>query len=157
MNKLTIQINNLEALERLIGGDAEVEVDIRNSVAQKFAEKHLKALITSAPIASTLATLKTEILNIIQTKCNEEFASFKSDWYGGIKNVSLHPAIQTEIDKQVRTIIDDVLRKAVDKSLEFWGNNADLEKRIEKRFEYYTEEHINAEIKARLEKVKASL
>ena len=37
-----IQINSLEALERLIGGDPSLEFDIRNNVAQKFAAKHLK-------------------------------------------------------------------------------------------------------------------
>lgn len=36
---VTIQINSLEALERLLGGDTQVEVDLRKSVAVKFAEK----------------------------------------------------------------------------------------------------------------------
>ena len=39
-----IQINSLDALERLIGGDTELEIEVRNSVIQKFAEKHLKPL-----------------------------------------------------------------------------------------------------------------
>lgn len=39
-----IQINSLEALERLIGGDSELEFEIRNNVAQDFAKKHLKAV-----------------------------------------------------------------------------------------------------------------
>jgi hypothetical protein len=41
----------LEALERLIGGDSEVEVESRNSVVQKFAETHLKAIANSTNMA----------------------------------------------------------------------------------------------------------
>lgn len=41
---IKIQINSLEALERLIGGDSELEIELRNSVVQDFANKHLKAL-----------------------------------------------------------------------------------------------------------------
>ena len=44
MNSVTIQINSLEALERLIGNDAELEINIRNAIVQKFTKKHLKAI-----------------------------------------------------------------------------------------------------------------
>jgi len=54
MQKLTIQINNLEALERLIGGDTEVEIEIRNSIAQAFAKKHLKQLITEQVVTNAI-------------------------------------------------------------------------------------------------------
>ena len=43
MSKVVLQINSIDVIERLIGGDSEVEVDIRNNVVQRFAEKHLKA------------------------------------------------------------------------------------------------------------------
>jgi hypothetical protein len=34
-----IQINSLEALERLIGNDNNLEIDIRNSIVQNFTKK----------------------------------------------------------------------------------------------------------------------
>lgn len=40
-----IQINSLEALERLIGGDTELEIEVRNSIVQEFAKKYLKGII----------------------------------------------------------------------------------------------------------------
>jgi hypothetical protein len=39
---IKLQINSLDALERLIGGDNEVELELRNWVVQAFAKKHLK-------------------------------------------------------------------------------------------------------------------
>ena len=59
--KLTIQINNLEALERLIGGDTEVELDIRNSVVQAFSKKHLKVVAESAVMIELAKSIKLTI------------------------------------------------------------------------------------------------
>ena len=47
---MKLQINSLEALERLIGGDNEVELDLRNSVVQAFTNKHLRGLAESHAI-----------------------------------------------------------------------------------------------------------
>lgn len=44
MSTLTLQINSLEALERLIGGDTETELAIRDNIANAFAGKYLKPL-----------------------------------------------------------------------------------------------------------------
>lgn len=41
---IKIQIASLEALERLIGGDSQLEIEIRESVVQNFAKKHLKGV-----------------------------------------------------------------------------------------------------------------
>lgn len=40
-----IQINSLEALERLIGNDTQLETELRQSVVENFATKHLKSLV----------------------------------------------------------------------------------------------------------------
>lgn len=156
-NNLTIQINNLQALERLIGGDSQVEIEIRNSVVQKFAEKHLKPLANSDHLDAVFKTIKEAIMKEVQEKCEKEIATFKTEWYGRISEVKINPSIKTEIDSQVRHVVDDTIRKTVDESIKFWANSSEIEKRIEKRFEYYTTEHINAAVKARLDKVKATL
>jgi hypothetical protein len=157
MNKLTIQINNLEALERLIGGDSEVEIEIRNSVVQNFAEKHLKPLANSASITSTLSDIKKDILKLIKEKCEKDIATFHTTWCGSTSEIKLSPAIQSEIDCQVRNIVDEKIRNITDEAIKFWSSETEIKKRIEKRFEYYTTEMINTEIKSRIEKLKAKL
>ena len=42
--KLTI---NAEALERLIGGDSDIEIEIRQQIADQFCKRHLKSLINT--------------------------------------------------------------------------------------------------------------
>jgi len=157
MNKLTLQINNLEALERLIGGDSQVEIEIRNSVVQKFAEKYLKPLANSDPITKTLAQIRAEIDRQVCEQCAKEIAKFEKSYGGSITNVKLHANIKAEIDSQVRNVVDTTVRNNVDEAIKFWANDKELKERIDKRFEYYTTELINTEIKSRIDKLKAKL
>lgn len=157
MNKLTIQINNLEALERLIGGNTEVEVEVRNAVVQKFTEKHLKALANESIIGKTLDAIKADISTQIKEKCEAQIATFKTNFYGSTTEIKLNPSIKSEIDSQVRNLVDSTVRTMVDDALKTWKDDLELKNRIDKRFEYYTTEMINTEIKNRIEKLKAKL
>jgi hypothetical protein len=104
-NNLTLQINSLEALERLIGGDSEIEIDIRNNVVQKFAEKHLKAVANS----EMMKNLESSIRNSL----------YESSGYK--KNVS--SKIKKEIDTIVDNIVsDNIKRKMVSVSAELIDN-----------------------------------
>lgn len=47
---LTLQINSLPALERLIGGDTELELDIKHSIIEVFSKKYIKNLVTDTAI-----------------------------------------------------------------------------------------------------------
>ena len=42
--KLTLQINSLEALEKLLSGDVQLEMDMRNTVVQEYAKKYIKSV-----------------------------------------------------------------------------------------------------------------
>ena len=56
-----IQINSLDALERLIGGDTEVEIEIRNSIVQEFVKKHLKALVNHSLVVEAVGKAMNEV------------------------------------------------------------------------------------------------
>lgn len=159
MSHLTIQINDLSALERLIGGDTQVEMDIRHSLVQKFAEKHLKPLANSANLSNTLRQITEDIRKQVKEKCESEIATFKKSnaWSDALVDVKLRPEIQREIDAQVRTIIDTTIKTAVDNALEFWAKEASIKRRVDERFEYYTKKMVDDIIKERVEKLKASL
>lgn len=45
---LKIQLNSIAALERLIGGDSEIEFELRKSIITEFAKTNL------APLADTM-------------------------------------------------------------------------------------------------------
>ena len=49
---MKIQINSLEALERLIGNDKEMEISVKQSILNEFAKKHLKSIANSEAMLS---------------------------------------------------------------------------------------------------------
>jgi len=74
---MKIQINSLEALERLIGGDTQVEIEIRNSIVQEFTKKYLKALvnetIASEVIKEALRQARNSLMSELFTTDNTHF------------------------------------------------------------------------------------
>jgi ribosome-associated translation inhibitor RaiA len=124
---------------------------------QKFAEKHLKPLANDSAITTTIAAIKEEITKQIKERCEKQIAEVENNWYGSVSKVKLNPAIKSEIDGQVRNLVDSMIRTAVEDAIKMWSNDSELKTRIDKRFEYYTTDLINAEIKGRIEKLKAKL
>ena len=59
--KLTLQINSLEAMERLIGDDPIIEADFRQSCLEVFAKKHIKSLATVETIRNITEAIQLEI------------------------------------------------------------------------------------------------
>ena len=157
MNKVTIQINNREALERLIGNDNALEIDIRNSVVQKFAERHLKPLANCEPITSALKKIKDSIDAYVVQQVESQIATFKKDYYNNISEIKLKPALQAEIDRQIRIKTDTFVFDAVQAAVKKWEDEMKVDERIEKRVAYFTEEYIRDEVKKRIEKLKSQI
>lgn len=63
-----LQINSLEAIERLIGGDTELELQLRQSVVEAFAKKHLKQLSVDPVIENVATALKSEVTSLLLQK-----------------------------------------------------------------------------------------
>ena len=59
---MKIQINSLKALERLIGGDNELEIEIRNSIVQEFTKKHLKSIYNDIISDAFLRRITEELI-----------------------------------------------------------------------------------------------
>ena len=63
---IKIQINSLEALERLIGGDNELEISIRDNIVQEFTNKYLKGLVNSDKIKEASWSINQKIRNCVE-------------------------------------------------------------------------------------------
>ena len=96
-NRTVIQINSIEVLERLIGGNTELEVDLRNSVAQAFATKHIKKFqaVLDEAIQKEIEALQFAIVR-----------THKSRW-----NVDIHPDIKKDIQETVTPYIKHQIRQ----------------------------------------------
>lgn len=101
-----IQINSIEALERLIGGDSAFEIEVRNSVVQDFSKKHLKA------VAQVIET--DEIRRLIRDELRTGYSQrLKAEDRDKVKSV-LHPII-AEIVRDIVREQRDELQEMVNK------------------------------------------
>lgn len=158
MSQLTLQINSLEALERLIGNDTECEIAIRNRVVQDFAKKHLKSIANETTFQQEIHSFKQALQKEFDAKMEEAIATVKRYYTGGnIEKITLHPEVKAKIDTQVRENIDQRIAKEVETGIEFWAKDASIERRIKERMDYHVTQHINQEVKNRLQDLAKKL
>lgn len=77
---MKIQINNLAALERLIGGDTELEIEIRNNIVQEFTKRHLKGLVETETIKQAITDTKLMVVNYAKKEVAEQIGEVKRSY-----------------------------------------------------------------------------
>ncbi len=146
-NSLTLQINSLEALEKLIGGDSQVEIDIRNSVVQAFAEKHLKSVTKSYQIENAITVIRASIENEVRAECKRLFGDYSNTWRQDIKlddrvKIIIREAVSTEI----RSIVDSYLKEIT--SVPEW-----IKEKVEKHVKQMAINVANIELQSKISNV----
>lgn len=153
-----IQINSLEALERLIGNDNELEIEIRSSIVQEFAKKHLKAIANEPTFQNEITTFKQKLQGEFDKKMEESIASVKRYYHGAsIEKVTLHPELEASIKSKVRELVDELVSKRVKDVIEEYYNEEVLTKRINVMMDHNIKVLVNEKIKAKIDSIKASL
>lgn len=120
MNKLTIQINNLEALERLIGGDTEIELEIRNNIVQAFTKKYLKQLVNESQIKYDILREITPSIKKVAQEIQKEVIKEQTEYRINLVNNSKDELekIQNHIKYLVEQSVTKVVEEKIAKSLE---------------------------------------
>lgn len=111
---MKIQINSLEALERLIGGDTELEMEVRSSVAENFSKKWL----------STLA--REFVTSQLETRYRKELAELFSKEYD-YSEKEFRPTLTSEgraigkdfIKNTFRSLVDEKVREILNEDKDF--------------------------------------
>lgn len=115
MNKLTIQINNLEALERLIGGDTEIELEIRNNIVQAFTKKYLKQLVNEAQIKYEILREVTPSIKKVAQEIQKEVIKEQAEYR--IKLVSISKEELETLQNHIKELVEQsVTRIAEEKA-----------------------------------------
>lgn len=144
---IKIQINSVEALERLIGGDTETEIEIRNSVVQEFAKRHLKAVTQEQMTVALKNTIIQEIRNRFLKNTdsgwrsdftlNDDTAKLIQDEVKGIINAELSDTIRQTInsynlDDRIMRLINMHEERFQDTCIKKFSD-AEIEKLVNKR------------------------
>ena len=110
-NTIKLQLDS-SALERLIGGDSEIEVELRSNVVQAFAKRHLKGVIEER----YLDELKKEICDYF--------------WEYNSKIYELKPEIKQKIADEVKKAIREEIKKATEEGYKEIVNELNAEIRL---------------------------
>jgi len=119
---MKIQINSLEALERMIGNDNALEIEVRNSIVQEFCKKHLKHLVDQKTREKEIKSAIKAVREEIQAVVSETLGRVTRDYYDNITGIDLHPMVKRKINSLVADntdeLIGDTVRKCVEQAIE---------------------------------------
>lgn len=154
---IKIQLNSVEALERLIGGDTETEVEIRNSVVQNFADRQLRAVANSATLKDACDRLSAELKSQAAKFISSQIASFQENWRGDLCNVTFKPEIIKAMLDTVKANIGSTISKVVEEAVAQWMQEHDIEEVIRKRLEYRIDIEVKCKVDEKFKQLRDSL
>jgi hypothetical protein len=145
---MKLQLNSLASLERLIGGDTEVELDIRNNIVQAFAGKYLKDIANTNVFKTSLANAQNAILALVKEEYTKAIESSgiasiqRGEYWNSPRAIVLSNDIKVKIECTVRDHLDDVIAKEVEQAMKKF--NSDY---IEHKINTYITDVVNTRIR----------
>lgn len=155
-NTLVLQINSLQALERLIGGDAQVEVDARNSVVQNFAKKHLGEVAKNLAIGPVVKSIENDLTRNIKMEAETQLGRVvKERWNDPLKFVpttNYSSAVESyskatiskarlALEKQMQESLDAVVASTLETAQKTLARS--FEQSFDKAMSAYIEKEVN--------------
>jgi len=110
-----IQINSLAALERLLGDDAKMEIEVRQSVVEAFARGFVKNIANADAVAKVIEDLKDFVKREVVEETSNQMAMAgivkDGSWYQ--TKLKLTDTAEEKIASEVRIQVYDNIRKAI--------------------------------------------
>lgn len=139
---LKVQINSLEALERLIGGDTQIEIDIRDNIVDIFTRKHLKSIANEQFVKDATEALSNQM--------KDQFLVYSSGM-SLAKIPKLNPEIEKLIKEDMIRLGREQLREIVDDVLNATKTRYQIEEVLTRQANYILDELTNNKLEDRLE------
>jgi hypothetical protein len=150
-----IQINSLEALERLIGGDSELEVEMRKSIAYDFTTKHLKALANDPYVMAKMEEARHELRKIVDENVKARIGQLVHMGKWPYSQWIFATDVKEHIDKAIEAAIGEFVQKEVSATVE--RRMKDIEYKISAESYRQINEKIQAGVKERLTAIQTEL
>lgn len=174
VEKLRVSLT-LPALERLLGGDTQLEFDLRQQVVANFAKKHLKAVAGDPAFASVIEShrkvLDAEVRDLVgeliwDHRTGKTVAKLK-DTAREIIMKAAEPLAAEIVEKHLKSYIDSRQKEIDDWAFKYEGRSrlnveektakllAELDGKLAKRVDEFFEARVQAEVKRRLDAAAA--
>lgn len=127
-----------KALERLLAGDTELEIELRTNIANQFADKYLKSLVSSKLVSTTGADVekivREEILatSVWSKTLTPKYRQAVEEQVALSMTTLIYNTVKEIIDsKHYKTVIEDFVHQEAGRIRNEWtGSN--IEERISK-------------------------
>ena len=140
-----IQINSLEALERLIGGDSELEIDIRRSVVANFTKKYLSDIAKEENIQAMAQKIHDDAVGRARDEAAKKILTkTKTGWRRG--ETVLTAEMQKQVDAAVQSAVGAIAAKVVVEKLETYVEEWMKARKLEKWLECAIERIYNSKL-----------
>ncbi len=109
---------DLKALEGLIGGDSEMEVQLRNNIVAEFSKKYLKGIVETGALAHVLRSIEESLMGearaLMGKKANlVRFNNFVfNDEYKEIIAKAVRDAFREQVSLSLREEVETHLAQA---------------------------------------------
>lgn len=144
------------AVEKLLGGDTELEIELRQSVAAQFAKHHLKPLINSAEVKAIAESIKTQAIGAATKTLTETIANVKTKSWGTTE-YSLKPEIISMIQDEVHDQLKVVIASEIKNALEVYSTIDTIGKAVNARIDEQIKYEIKSQVDAKMAAIRASL
>lgn len=151
MSAIKIQLNSLEALERLIGGDSELEFELRNKIVQDFSRRHLKSLVNAAG-----EDMQRAVYGIFDTYIKEHAQSLHKGWNGRYQ-IELKDDVKNAIAAEFQTKVNNFIQETANKFFEGEGLESKIQAAIDRKLEAGIKDLVNQKVNEKLQKLKEIL
>ena len=141
---------NLPALERLIAGDSQMEVELRHQVVENFAKHHLKKLMNDDMFARIKEWFRTACEAAYAKELGQVVQSFWCD------NFELESHMREHVARAARAEVDAVVKEHLAKYKEdlLRRDAAHIEAVIQRTLDRELEAQVEAEVRRRLDVAK---
>ena len=102
----------LPALERLLGGDTEIEIHLRQQIVEEFARKHLKALANDSTWKGVHKIWETEVNAVVAEQLSSLIEKKRAQTEGAAPFAyvwNLNDAIRKHTEEKVDKILDNLV------------------------------------------------
>ena len=136
---------NMPALERLIGGDSEIELELRKQIVQEFAKRHLISVAEIASYQAVVEAVKQHVNAYVKEQLGIENL-LGCHWPTMDQRLSY--MIKDLVDKRAQAAVDEALKKVIEYQKNYWPR--DIERVVKKELERRIEEEVEKGIRQRL-------
>lgn len=111
-NNVVIQINSVEALNRLIGDNPELLIQIRNSVANNFLRKSVRGNIEEDIQKKAMDSLKEDLTKEFFDVTNSNYSYYKNYHLKNDLKKMIVDAVREEVRKEVWATVREEIKSS---------------------------------------------